>query len=146
MVTPTAYIRPRAIFLLRRSAHVLLIDWRDDFTGQPVWLAPGGSIEHGEPALSAAHRELREELGVTGVELEHIATFENIFRYGDETGHEVCFVFEGAAPPQLARLALVPGIESNGEAIRLVWVTPGEVASDLRPLWPAPLVPYLTGP
>lgn len=141
--TPTAFIRPRAIFLLRRSEQVLLIDWQDEFSGEPVWLAPGGSIDHGEPALSAAHRELHEELGVTGVELQHIATFENIFRYGGETGHEVCFVFEGRAPAQLARLAMVPGTESNGEAMRLRWVTPREIADAIRPLWPEPLRPFL---
>ncbi len=120
------------------------MDWRDEYTREPVWLAPGGSIEHGEAALAAAHRELHEELGITGVELLHVATFENIFEYGGATGHEVCFVFEGHAPTQLAALDVVRGVESNGEAMQLVWVTPDEVARAVRPLWPAPLSSFLT--
>lgn len=123
---------------------MLLIDWRDEYDGVPVWLAPGGSIEHGETALAAALRELHEELGVTGIELQHVATFENIFEYGGATGHEICFAFEGLAPASLAGLEVVAGMESNGETMRLQWVTPGEVASAVRRLWPGPLLPYLT--
>jgi 8-oxo-dGTP pyrophosphatase MutT (NUDIX family) len=144
MGTPTAYIRPRAIYLLRRDADVLLMDWHDEFTGEPVWLAPGGSIDHGETALAAAHRELHEEIGIAGVELRHLATFENIFEYGGATGHEVCFVFEGAAPPAISALDEVPGVESDGLAMRLLWVPPRDLALAIKPLWPAPLMPYLT--
>ena len=144
MGTPTGHIRPRSIYLLRRDAEVLLIDWHDEYTGQPVWLAPGGSIEHGETALAAAHRELHEELGVTAVDLQHLVTFENIFEYGGATGHEVCFVFEAAAPHAISSLHEVPGVESDGVAMRLLWVPPGDLELPLRPLWPAPLLPFLT--
>ena len=123
---------------------MLLIDWRDEFTGEPVWLAPGGSIEHGETALAAAYREMHEEVGVREVELRHLATFENIFEYGGATGHEVCFAFEGAAPPRLAHQTTVEGLESDGQPFRLEWVPTGEICAGARELWPAPLAPFLT--
>ncbi len=139
MGTPTAYIRPRALYLLRRAGDVLLIDWLDEFKNEPVWLAPGGSIEHGELALAAAYREMQEEVGLAGVELRHLATFENIFEYGGATGHEVCFAFEGEAPPVFSEQPSIQGMESNGETLTLNWVSTPAIEALERPLWPVPL-------
>jgi 8-oxo-dGTP pyrophosphatase MutT (NUDIX family) len=47
---------------LTRDKRVVLVKLRY----APGWRVPGGGVEHGEPAIEAALRELREEIGMTG--------------------------------------------------------------------------------
>ncbi len=63
---------------VRPAARVLLIDDRDrvvllrfgpDHGGRYFWICPGGGLEAGETHEQAAHRELLEELELTGVDL-----------------------------------------------------------------------------
>jgi len=81
-----------ADLLEREAARVLLLDSRDRLLlfqgGDPArpengswWITPGGGLEVGEDAESAALRELREETGLNGVALEgpvwqRVAEFE----------------------------------------------------------------------
>ena len=92
--------RMRADNLLHRSvASVvtgtdgrLLVHRRaDDKDVYPGWwdLAAGGVVGAGEAYAEAAHRELAEELGVIGVELEFVTTA----RHDDEHARELCHVF-----------------------------------------------------
>jgi 8-oxo-dGTP pyrophosphatase MutT (NUDIX family) len=64
----------------RPTARVLLIDPADrtllftanepdDESGRPFWFPPGGGLEADETHEEAAHRELREETGLTGLVL-----------------------------------------------------------------------------
>ena len=135
----TGDIRARAIYLLRHGMSVLLGDITDLSTGRPVWLAPGGSVEYRESAEAAALREMREETGITGVKLRHLATFENIFEYGGVAGHEVCFAFAGRAPAAVAGQTAILGRESNGEEFPLRWVLIDDLAGGQRTTWPRQL-------
>jgi 8-oxo-dGTP pyrophosphatase MutT (NUDIX family) len=63
---------------LRHAARVLLLDERDRVllfrfvrpeTGGVFWASPGGGLEDGEDARTAAVRELAEEVGLRGVAL-----------------------------------------------------------------------------
>lgn len=64
----------------------------------------GGSIEPGESAEEAAHRELDEELGATVTQLTRLDVVENIYRIRGQIGHEIVFVFAGL----LADSSVVP--------------------------------------
>ena len=63
---------------VRHAARVLLIDEHDrvllfrfgpNHHGRYFWICPGGGLEAGETHEQAAHRELREEVALAGVEL-----------------------------------------------------------------------------
>lgn len=41
----------------------------------PVWVLPGGGVDHGESPLNAAQREVLEESGINASCLEHFATY-----------------------------------------------------------------------
>jgi 8-oxo-dGTP pyrophosphatase MutT (NUDIX family) len=55
------------VILLDPSDRVLLLGARDPDDGRTVWFMPGGGVEPGESFTETAERELREELGVSGL-------------------------------------------------------------------------------
>jgi 8-oxo-dGTP pyrophosphatase MutT (NUDIX family) len=69
----------------RRIAAIVLVDprgWlllqeRDDLApaDPDMWSMVGGGVEAGEDDLPAALRELEEETGLSGIDLEHLGEF-----------------------------------------------------------------------
>ena len=57
------------------------------------WALPGGFVEMDEDLVDAAHRELEEETGITGLELQQLQTFGKPGR--DPRGRVVSVVFWG---------------------------------------------------
>lgn len=75
---------------LKRGERVLLIQRkRDPFKGH--WAFPGGFVDDNESLEAAASRELFEETGLSGIELEQIGAFGDPGR--DPRGHTVSVVF-----------------------------------------------------
>ena len=62
--------------------------------GGGFYRPPGGGIEFRETATEAARRELREELDLDVATTRLLGVLENIFTFGGDPRHEICFVFE----------------------------------------------------
>lgn len=91
--------------------------WANTCCTHPAW---------NEPAEACARRRLEEELGITGLALEHRGQVE----YRAEVGgglveHEVVEVFLSEAPDDLA---LAPNPE---EVMETRWVTPAALAKEI---------------
>ena len=72
---PPAVTTDTAVFTIRDSRlHVLLIQ-RGKEPAKGQWAFPGGFIDIDEDLETAAHRELAEETGVSGIELQQFYTF-----------------------------------------------------------------------
>lgn len=71
---------------------VLLIRRKfDPFAGD--WALPGGFVDMDETLVESCSRELREETGLEGVELEQFFTFDSLDR--DPRGRTISVVFSG---------------------------------------------------
>ena len=75
------------VFLIENNT--VLLGKRKNCYGDGMWGLPGGHLEYGESVLECAKRELKEELGIEGIELKLISIIENI----DERGHYVHISF-----------------------------------------------------
>ncbi len=55
----------------------LLLIKRKNHPYQGCWALPGGFLEEGETLLETAHRELKEETGITGVHLKQLSIWDD---------------------------------------------------------------------
>lgn len=83
--------RQRATALVVRDDRYLLV--RDK--GRNRYSFPGGGIDKGEAALTAACRELGEELGMRAYKAERLFDYESEGSFND---HKVVLVFAGGEP------------------------------------------------
>lgn len=83
--------------------HVLLIQRKNE-PFRDCWALPGGFLDENEDPTDAAHRELAEETGITGVVLEPLCFRGKPGR--DPRGHIISLVhwgiIEGARPAAIA--------------------------------------------
>ena len=112
-------VTPVALAIVRRAGRVLI----GRRTGDPLfpdhWEFPGGKIRPGEPPADAAVRELEEETGLSGVDLQPLVVFDH--EYPGRSLRLHCFVvncLEGevvqddarrwswTTVPELSRLAM----------------------------------------
>jgi 8-oxo-dGTP diphosphatase len=82
--------RPRVLLIKRKS---------DPFAGS--WALPGGYVEEQEPLRDAARRELKEETGLDGIELEQLHTFGDPGR--DPRGWTVSVVYLALVSAELLK-------------------------------------------
>ncbi len=95
------YPRPMVttdIVLFRESVKVmkLLLIERANEPFKGCWAFPGGFVDENEDLESAAHRELQEETGLTGMELRQCCTVGTPGR--DPRGHTISVVYTGSCP------------------------------------------------
>jgi len=82
-----------AVFRFHRGRPQMLLvkRARQPFEGQ--WATPGGFVEMDEELEDAVARELREETGLSGIQLEQMRTFGTVGR--DPRGRQITIVFMG---------------------------------------------------
>jgi 8-oxo-dGTP diphosphatase len=102
------YPRPAVtadIIILKKSNNqqfVLLIERKHPpFEG--MWALPGGFLEMAETLEEAALRELREETGITGIELKQFHTFSKVNR--DPRHRTITTVFIGFTDDNISPVA-----------------------------------------
>lgn len=126
---PYTYDYPRPAFTVdaivfrkkEENYEVLLIKRKHDpFKG--MWAFPGGFMDMDETAEHAVLRELREETGLTGVELRQLRTVSKVDR--DPRGRTVSLVFYGFATPGQS------GVEGADDASDAQWFA----VNDLPPM------------
>lgn len=129
---------------VRRAVRVVLIDpedrllllWHSRPLDQDHWAPPGGGVEPGENLLEAAARELREEVGLTGIALGRpIWTWQHRFSYFgvDTPQHETIFAY------RLQRTERPRGSAANLTADGISearWWSLPELADCLDEVWP----------
>ena len=76
-----------SLAIVLSSSDTVLLVQRSDV---PVWVLPGGGIEHEEPPEVAAIRETFEESGITVDIIDHIATYHPINRLARTTYLFLC--------------------------------------------------------
>lgn len=103
---PRMLVTVDAVILLKHPGsllpHVLLVERRNDpYRGH--YALPGGFPGMDERLADAAKRELHEEAGLAGVELELLGVFDSIGR--DPRGRNIAVAFWGSTTEENARIA-----------------------------------------
>ena len=81
------------VFAIRREKAEVLLIKRGNEPFKGVWAFPGGFVEMDEELETAAERELFEETGLKGVQLEQLHTFGTVDR--DPRGRQISIIFTG---------------------------------------------------
>jgi 8-oxo-dGTP pyrophosphatase MutT (NUDIX family) len=137
-------IRPIAICVFRRDGRILVFEGRDSAKEQTFYRPIGGGIEFGETSAAAMIREIREEISAEVVDLEYIGTLENIFTHNGAARHEIIQVYDGRlADEALYSSPSIPGVESNGAPIHVVWKPLNSFSAQV-PLYPDGLLELLS--
>jgi 8-oxo-dGTP diphosphatase len=104
------------------STRVLLINrGREPYKG--MWAVPGGFIEINEELEDAVARELKEETGLTGVQLEQMRAFGRCGR--DPRGRQISIAFTGIATEGQGK------IRAGDDAAKAKWFDIKELPEDL---------------
>ena len=87
------------VFCIGRTTDSILMIKRGREPNKGMWAFPGGFIELNEEMIDSAKRELEEETGLSGVELEQMQTFGDIGR--DPRGRLLTVAFIGFVDEEL---------------------------------------------
>ena len=82
-----------AVFRKRKNNFKILLIERGNPPFQEMWALPGGFLDMDETLEEAVVRELEEETGLTGIELNQLKAFSAIDR--DPRGRTVSVIFWG---------------------------------------------------
>ncbi|XP_045625818.2 uncharacterized protein [Procambarus clarkii] len=91
LIDEDGYIRRAAcVCVNKEETQVLLVSSKKD---PCVWLVPGGGLEAGEDAVSAAKREAWEEAGILGHIARYLGLFESFHHSGVKKHRTAVYIF-----------------------------------------------------
>ncbi|MPZ48684.1 MAG: NUDIX domain-containing protein [Dehalococcoidia bacterium] len=131
------HIRPLALVLFRRDDGAILVAPGFDPVKQQRFYRPlGGGIEFGESAEDAARREIHEELDAEIDGLKLRGTFENIFTYLGQQGHELIWLYEArfTDPAFYAQDVIIA--DESGAKFDVHWIQSDIFEKGKAPLYP----------
>lgn len=131
-------VRPLALGIFRQGDRIFVTKGYDPVKHQVFYRPLGGAIEFGEHAADTIVRELKEEIGADVTDLRYLATFENIFTYAGNPGHEIILLYEGRfAEPSWYQRDVKTGLEKSDDPplMQGVWMRLDEFGPD-APLYP----------
>jgi ADP-ribose pyrophosphatase YjhB (NUDIX family) len=138
-------IRTIAICVIEHAGKILVQDGYDTVKQQRFGRPLGGAIEFGEVGRQTIIREFQEELGVEVLDVQYLATCENIFTYQGVMGHEIVLVYRGhLADESLYRRPQLTAQEDDGMPFTASWVSIADFAAGKLPLYPDGLLELLT--
>jgi ADP-ribose pyrophosphatase YjhB (NUDIX family) len=130
------------VVLERPEDRALLVSEDEDPSGQLFQRPLGGGVKYAEQAEDAIRREIREEIGQELDDLEQLGVIENVFSWGEETVHEIDFVFRARfADPTAYQIEEQSIRDSAG--IRVIW-RPAVQAEP--PFYPSEILELLSEP
>lgn len=141
-------IRPVALGAVWREDQLLVFEDHDPETGDRFHRFIGGGVEFGEHSRVTVVREFEEELGVQFDIDRQAGTFERVFEYDGETGHEIWRVYEGTIhetwPYQRETFEFVE--PELGESFTAKWVDADRLCSDAMTFYVPEIIGALSGP
>ena len=119
---PGEKIRPVALCVVRKGSKLLVWEGYDtvkeDFYYRPL----GGGIKFGERSVTAAEREIVEELGEEVCNLRWLGVLESIFKVNGQPGHEIVMLYEADFVNEtMYRRNPIWGQEDDGSPIKAIW-------------------------
>lgn len=128
-------IRPLAIALIKNSkGQFLLHEARDTVKNETFYRPLGGGIEFGEKGQETLAREFREEINQELKSIRYIHTFENIFTYEGQPGHQIILLYSAEFVSGIKEsYPIIEGGKAIGAA---VWRSLEEILEKNEKLYP----------
>ena len=107
---------------------VVLIEQYRPATDQWYWCLPAGYVDPGEDLVSAAHRELLEETGLTALDGQCVAVLDPLPAYLRSRAHVVlCERVSGLPAPRSGAGELIRDVRPVGWSEILDWIAAGRL-------------------
>ncbi|MBI1855207.1 MAG: NUDIX hydrolase [Chloroflexi bacterium] len=136
-------IRPLALCVFLYQNKILVAEGHDPEKNQTFYRPLGGGIEFGERSDETVRREIMEELNAEVSDLKYLGTFENIFVFNGQPGHEIIQIYDGRLVNSgLYEQAEMFGHEAGAGEFKVVWKRLDEF-NQHAPLYPDGLLELL---
>ena len=121
-IQDTRRIRPIALCVVRRAGKLVVWEGYDTVKGDFYHRPLGGGVKFGERSITAAAREIVEELGEEVCNIRWLDVLESIFTVDGRPGHEIVMLFEADFVNEaMYRRNPIWGSEEDGSPIKAVW-------------------------